>query len=260
MENLFADDMETDLGWTAGLPGDTATTGQWLRADPVGTEYQPEDDHTPDPGVLCFVTGNSFPGDTAGAADVDGGTTTLLSPVFDLTGNDWAMVSYWRYYVLETSYDDEFVVDITNNAGASWSNLETVTSTTGWFQARFELEPADLAFTDQMQLRFRATDTGSGSLVEALIDDLVILGTRNDLTGTDTPPVAVSLAAFPNWSTVQCGHHLDFALPTPAPRNWWCTMPPAAWSPARWWARGPPGSAPWSGRPTSWPAACTWST
>ena len=31
------DDVEVDLGWSAGLPGDTATTGIWEFGDPVGT-------------------------------------------------------------------------------------------------------------------------------------------------------------------------------------------------------------------------------
>jgi len=198
IEAIFADDMEADLDWTAGIAGDTATTGQWLLADPVGTTYQPEDDHTPAPGTMCYVTGNSFPGDTAGAADVDGGTTTLLSPIFDLSGASWAMVSYWRYYVLETTYDDEFIVDVSNDGGATWSVLETVASTEGWFQARFDLDPAVIDLTAEMQLRFRATDTGGGSLIEALIDDVYVAATRSDITAVDTPPVAVSLSAYPN--------------------------------------------------------------
>ena len=33
------DDVETDRGWTLGAPGDDATAGLWVRADPVGTDY-----------------------------------------------------------------------------------------------------------------------------------------------------------------------------------------------------------------------------
>ena len=54
----LVDTLETDHGWTAGLPGDTATTGLWVRGDPLGTsssgeEVNPEDDATPAPGVAC---------------------------------------------------------------------------------------------------------------------------------------------------------------------------------------------------------------
>ena len=42
-QTVFEDDFETDKGWTAGVPGDDATTGMWERCDPQGTEAQPED-------------------------------------------------------------------------------------------------------------------------------------------------------------------------------------------------------------------------
>ena len=77
---VFVNDMESDPGWTVGAAGDAATTGIWVRADPVGTnvggiEIQPELDHTTDPGTQCFVTGNAAPSDPVGTNDVDGGRT-----------------------------------------------------------------------------------------------------------------------------------------------------------------------------------------
>ena len=197
---VLLDDGESDLGWTLGVPGDDATTGVWVRADPVGTSYQPEDDHSPDPGTLCFVTGNANPGDTAGANDVDGGRTTLLSPVFDLSEATWAGISYWRWYTDETNHDDDFFVEISNDAGGSWAELETVTdSAYPWVKAVFDDLGSRIALTDQMQLRFIAEDIGSGSLVEALIDDLEIVAVGSDLTAIDTPPAArAGLSAHPN--------------------------------------------------------------
>jgi len=101
---LAVDDFEEDRGWTVRDAGDDATAGLWERADPVGTiaedlMVQPEDDHTPDPGALCFVTGNGSPGGAAGASDVDGGRTTLLSPIYDLSGHDDVGLVYHRWYV-----------------------------------------------------------------------------------------------------------------------------------------------------------------
>ncbi|HOX24999.1 MAG TPA: M20/M25/M40 family metallo-hydrolase [Candidatus Krumholzibacteria bacterium] len=198
IEIVLDDDVETDQGWALAAAGDNATTGRWLRADPVGTTYQPESDHTPDPGVLCFVTGNGSPGGAAGDADVDGGHTTLVSPVFDLAGATWAEISYWRYYVLATAFDDDFRVDISNDGGVTWTNLETVTATSGWSQPRFNLA-GSLDLTGQMQLRFIAEDTGTGSLVEALIDDVLITATRGDPTAVSpSPDFAASLRAQPN--------------------------------------------------------------
>jgi len=193
------DDVETNLGWNLGAPGDNATTGQWVWADPVGTSYQPENDHTLDPGHICFVTGNGVPGGSDGAQDVDGGKTTLTSPIFDLDGATWAEISYWRYYTLATSYDDDFKVDISNDGGSSWTNLETVTTSSGWTQAQFAFDGTGLALTDQMQLRFIAEDTGDGSLVEALIDDIsIVVQTSSTTAVEDAPALMAALQAHPN--------------------------------------------------------------
>ena len=50
-KKLASDDAELELGWTVGLPGDTATSGLWEYGDPVGTVYNgapsnPENDAT----------------------------------------------------------------------------------------------------------------------------------------------------------------------------------------------------------------------
>ncbi len=195
---VFMEDGEVDQGWQLGVPGDDADTGIWIRADPVGTSYQPEDDHS-NPGTLCFVTGNANPGDTAGANDVDGGKTTLVSPIFDLGDATWASLSYWRWYTDETNHDDDFLVEISNNGGASWQTLELVDdSAYPWVKAEFNDLGSIITLTSQMQLRFIAEDTGSGSLVEALIDDLEVVAI-GDITGAEETPVfAAKLKVHPN--------------------------------------------------------------
>lgn len=201
IEVVFLDDAETDRGWTLGSAGDNATAGLWLRADPVGTAYQPEDDHTPAPGQTCFVTGNGAPGGAPGDQDVDGGRTTLVSPAIDLSGCEWAEIAYWRWYANETRYDDDFLVEISDDDGATWTGLEIVGDTASpWTRAAFELPRPGVDLTAQVRLRFIASDTGGGSIVEALIDDLVVIATRDGgLSPAGDPPAAgAALAAFPN--------------------------------------------------------------
>jgi len=214
VEVVFADDAETERGWTYGVPGDNATTGLWLRADPVGTDYQPENDHTPDPGHLCFVTGNGAPGGSAGEQDVDNGRTTLLSPLFDLSGASWAKLSYWRWYVDATSIDDDFWVYISNDGGGTWQLLEQVPeSAYPWTQAVFADLGGQIALTAQMRLKFVAEDAGSASLVEAAIDDLVVSGVF--VAPAAVPPAAPAVArillARPN--PASRGTRLEFELP-----------------------------------------------
>ena len=43
------------------------------------------------PGTLCYITGNGVPGGAIGAADVDGGATTLTSPLINMNAG-------WTYF------------------------------------------------------------------------------------------------------------------------------------------------------------------
>jgi hypothetical protein len=192
-EVLTEDTFEAPGGWTVGAGDDDATTGIWIRADPVGSSYsghtvQTEDDHTPSPGTDCFVTGNANPGDSAGTNDVDDGKTTLFSPVYDLESYLAVSVSYWVWYSNEwgnSPGEDFWVVEVTNN-GTDWVTLENTNQGTGeaWAQRSFLLEDY-VSLTDQIRFRFVASDENSGSLVEAAIDDFRITGMADIFTGAD---------------------------------------------------------------------------
>lgn len=183
----YSDDMETNTGWTVGAPGDTATTGIWNRMNPQGTDAQPEDDHTPD-GVNCWVTdGNA--GSSVGANDIDGGATTLTSPALDATdGAGDAVLVYWRWYSNNAGSapnEDSMPVQISGDNGATWTTLETVTeNANAWVEKRFTVSDFVTPST-QVRVRFVASDLGSGSIVEAGVDDLSI-----EFTGCDAPATA----------------------------------------------------------------------
>ncbi|QDU65760.1 M14 family metallopeptidase [Engelhardtia mirabilis] len=187
---LVLDQLEVDLGWTAGLPGDTASTGIWELGDPNGTTSsgqpaQPEDDATP-AGTLCFVTGNT--GGSAGTDDVDNGFTRLLSPRLDLSGASSALLGYSRWYADLSVADDELLIEVSNDDGGSWSTLEVVAQTeNAWTRVEFPLHDT-IALTDAMRLRVTASDDPNNSLVEAAIDDLTLAvygaGPRIALYGT----------------------------------------------------------------------------
>ena len=64
-------------------------------------------------------------------ADVDDGSTTLLSPVLDLTGTTEPRIAFWLWYVNSVSIyssqpDDVFVIDISDDGGTSWTNVQVV--------------------------------------------------------------------------------------------------------------------------------------
>jgi len=170
-------DMQSNAGWTSGAPGDDATTGIWTRVNPVGTAAQPSDDHTP-AGAFCWVTGQGTLGGSIGEEDVDGGETTLTTPNFDLSGLTEPRLSYWRWYSNGAGAgpnEDTFSIDISNNGGGSWTSVETVGPTGpgtsgGWIFHGFMVSDF-VTPTNQVRMRFRASDLINGSIVEAAIDD-----------------------------------------------------------------------------------------
>lgn len=171
---------EPSIGWTVGDVGDNATTGIWGAMDPQATAAQPGDDHTPGGGLICFVT-DGRAGSSVGTYDVDGGKTTLKSPLLDLSDMDDPVIGYWRWYSNNQGAApgaDVFVVDISSNGGANWVNAETVgpsgTGTTGgWLYHEFRVLDY-VSLSSQVRVRFVASDLGEGSIVEAALDDFSV--------------------------------------------------------------------------------------
>jgi choice-of-anchor B domain-containing protein len=194
-------------GWIAGVPGDTATSGQWVNVDPNGTSAQPENDNTPN-GVKAWVTGNAAVGSGAGAADVDGGKTTLVSPVLALADLPEARISYFRWYSNNQGSNpgtDSMPVEITNDGGTTWVQLELVTENAGaWVKKSFRV--ADfVAPTNNVRVRWVARDDAAGSLVEAGVDDFAVstydcpTAILGDLDGNGTVDAADLAVLLGQW-------------------------------------------------------------
>ncbi len=210
-------------GWTVGAPGDNATSGIWTLVNPIGTQAQPEDDSTPAPGVNCWITGQcSGPGCSPcalGCNDVDGGTTTLTSPIYDLTGATQATVKYDRWYTNNTGAEpnqDFWVVDVSNNGGTTWTNVEdTLVSEASWTSISVDID-ALFGTPGQVRLRFRAADLNPGSLVEAGVDEIRILADFGVTSVDEIAPAASSIAfaLSPNQpNPFGAATRIDFAIP-----------------------------------------------
>jgi len=208
----FTDTFESAGAWVVGP--NTATTGLWERGNPNGSAAQPEDDVTPGAGANCFFTGQAAAGAAVGTNDVDGGATVLTSPTFDATGGCTAFVEYWRWYnnsAGSAPYEDSLVVQISSNNGSTWTTLETIGPGSaannvdvigGWRFSQINLaDVPGLARTSTMKVRFTAADAGSGSIVEAAVDDfrVVVVGNAgcvadvDDGSGTGTPDGGVTI-------------------------------------------------------------------
>jgi hypothetical protein len=220
---MFQNDMETAAGWVGTAVGDNALTGRWVRGEPVGTQVsgvqiQPEEDHTPNPGTVCWVTGNGQPGGQPGVADVDNGRTTLLTPVFD-AGPSFTrhpLIEYYRWYSNNGGSapgSDFWVVDISNDGGATWTSVENTNATdNSWHRVVFRIEDY-LTPTTTMRLRFIASDEGDGSLVEAGVDDFRLLAFASPLTAVGEAPEATLDLAPASPNPFRLATTLRFTLP-----------------------------------------------
>jgi hypothetical protein len=172
---LFRDEMEGDVTAWSVLNSSELSTGAWERVDPNGTIYNtemaaPEDDATGGTqNVQCFVTQNGEVGGSAGSADVDGGSTTLVSPLLDVAGTD-GIISYARWF-FDSQTPDSLKTYVSNDDGNTWTFVhETNGTNSSWETVSFSIG-SYINPTSQMRIAFIAEDTSPASIVEAGIDN-----------------------------------------------------------------------------------------
>jgi carboxypeptidase T len=173
----FDDDLEVARGWMRDAQGtDTATGGRWQRGDPAATSASgPKQSGTTTSGIRGLVTGTA-PGSSAGANDLDEGTTSITSPAITMPSGAGQRLSF-RYTFAHSAAA----------SNADWLRAEILaggTSTTVW-QATGGPTDRDAAWRTAsatldpwagktIRIRFSARDGGAGNLVEAAIDDVRI--------------------------------------------------------------------------------------
>jgi hypothetical protein len=173
---VFFDDFETAQGWVTNANGtDTATTGQWARANPETTTsgVTLQNGTTPS-GVNDLVTG-PLAGASAGANDVDGGTTTITSPAITLPTTGTLTLSFQFYLAhLNNATNADFfrAVIVGSTTSTVFQELGDAASDGGTFTtASVNIS----AFAGQtIRIRFEAADAATASLIEAAVDDVRI--------------------------------------------------------------------------------------
>ncbi len=169
---LLDDNFEADSGWTVTGGVTTQATGRWERGTPVGGGDRGDPAFDADGSGQCWLTGNADDN-----TDVDNAATILTSSDYALASAPEAVLSYRRWYdtTVGAASDDLFIVEISNDSGANWTTLESVgpSGTGAWIEASFRV--ADFVTpTDQIRLRFTASDFGTQNVIEAGIDALHI--------------------------------------------------------------------------------------
>lgn len=164
------------------------TDGAWNRGVPIvnancQARGAPAADF--DGSGQCWLTDN----DSANScnSDVDGGMTMLLSDIYDVSTLANATVNYARWFANNGGANPQtepMFIDVSQDGGNNWVNLETVGPTTGspngqvtggWFFRSFEIA-SFVTPTTQFRVRFTAQDPDPGAVVEAAIDAFSITG------------------------------------------------------------------------------------
>ncbi len=190
VSNVFADHFDSDMGWT--VVNENLVDGPWDRGVPVnGNRGDPPADYDPTGQGFCFVTDN-----VPGNSDVDGGPTRLISPVLNMAGGGEKFVSYARWFTNDDGDIDRLDVHISNNGGTSWTLVESVPGDTAggsWKTRSFKVSDF-IAPTNNMRLRFSATDNPNDSVTEGGVDAFEVTAISCD--GTTLTDVDVTFGTL----------------------------------------------------------------
>lgn len=190
-------------GWQIGnQPGDDATGGIWDRVSftPQGNPW-PNGDHTTTSGSALFA------GSPQTSIDVEDGTTTALSPVFDVTGYTKPVIEYYRWFsndMGENFKSDPFKVMIRDANNNNWITVEnTYQSDLNWRKRIFAVSQYLPQGTNHIQMKFQLSDStlnnwidNGQSLTLGGVDDFFLYDASgpNDVENTNQPKAAV----YPN--------------------------------------------------------------
>lgn len=185
---VFFDNFETDQGWVRNPNGtDTATAGLWERGDPETTNSSGAKQlGNTVSGTNDLVTGR-LAGSSAGVHDIDGGVTSIRSPLINLPTSGNLQLSF-NYYLAHGS----------NATNADFFRLRIVSGTTATtvFERLGSAADVDAAWASQIaslnsfagqavHILIETADAGTASLVEAAVDNVSI-------TASDTPTATPS--------------------------------------------------------------------
>jgi carboxypeptidase T len=177
-QTVYFDNFEAANGWTAPATGDTATTGQWVRGNPAGTNSGgvKQLDATVS-GSNDLVTGAAA-GTAAGDFDVDGGVTTITSGPIALTGFGSYTLNFSQYLAHGSNSSSADYLRVGVQVGTTTTWVWTRTGAAANLNGAWGSGSASLnQFAGQtVRLVVQAADASTASLVEAGVDDVRITG------------------------------------------------------------------------------------
>ena len=197
----YMDDFVTDEGWTATATN--ASSGFWARGLPIGTFFgntpaNPGFDAAGDLGREAYVTGNG--GGGGGTDDVDGGTVTLTSPIFQDLGLADLKVSYQYWFANgggDPPLNDNLTIKISNGRETVTARTYTADGDASWIADSFLISDF-VDITDSLQIIVETDDSGPGHIVEAAFDNFLVYGRTIPVSTENYGTDGFTASVFPN--------------------------------------------------------------
>ena len=188
---------DDNTGWTVSGDIVAQSAGLWENGVPAdGDRGDPSDDA--DFNNQAWLTGNA-----TGNTDVDGGSTILTSPVFDLSSGGEIRYAYWLNDIDGTPLSgDSLTVEVaTNGAGNNWTELRNYTTADDVWRFDTIDVGTEVAASSTMRVRFIASDDGTQTVVEAGVDAIKAVDT-SCVTVVPPPPAPATVDATDGTSCV----------------------------------------------------------
>jgi hypothetical protein len=196
--DVFFDNFETNLGWTVNPnSNDTATSGVWERGNPEDTSDRngPKQLGTTVSGSNDLVTGASA-GSGVGANDLDGGVSSIQSPLINLPGGTLTLsFSYYLAHNSASSTADYLRVSVVGSSTTMvLEELGAANNDNGvWAAHSVNIS----SFAGQtVRIRIEAADASGDSVLEAAVDDVRIVSGGGGPTPTPTATASSGNTGF----------------------------------------------------------------
>ncbi len=164
------DSGEGSIAFTVAGNIATQEAGRWTNGTPQNNGR--DDPATDADGTnQAWLTGQSASTDNS---DVDGGSTILVSPIYDFSSGGTVSFSYWMQDTVNPiGPEDGFTFEVSANGGSTWQVARDFTTAGTWRSETVDIG-AEFGTSANFRFRFVATDNDPGDVLECGVDAITV--------------------------------------------------------------------------------------